>query len=339
MGSGSGARGADRDKGQGTTRGQGKAQAQDKAKDKGGALPEEPFRSGFVALVGRPNAGKSTLVNACLGQKVAITSPVAQTTRRRMRAVINGASSQLVIIDTPGLHKPKDALGTELNRAALAELADADAVAHLVDATKPVGTGDAWVGAHVGSSEAPFKLLVLTKADIATPEQVAAQLEAAQALADYDDALVVSAREGFNVDTFVEVVGAHLPEGPRWFPEGMQTDATEEDVVAEFVREKLFRNLREEVPHSVGVICDSIEYAADGHASIRASILVEREGQKGIVVGHGGQMIKKVGTQARRDIERLLGCDVYLDLRVRVQPMWRRDPAQIARMGLSVDED
>ena len=254
------------------------------------------FRSGFVALVGRPNAGKSTLVNACMGEKIAITSPVAQTTRRRMRAVVNTEASQLVIIDTPGLHKPKDALGSELNKAALAELADADVVAFLVDATKPVGTGDAWVASHVAKADADYKLLVLTKADIAGPQKVAEQLEAARALATFDDELVISAKEGFNVDAFLRLVSAHLPEGPKWFPDDMDTDTTDEDLVAEFVREKLFLNLRQELPHSVGVLCDQIEYADDGHASIRATILVEREGQKGIVVGRGGQMVKKVGT-------------------------------------------
>ena len=297
-----------------------------------------PFRSGFVALVGRPNAGKSTLLNACMGEKVAITSPVAQTTRRRMRAVINTPASQLVIIDTPGLHKPKDALGSELNNSALGELADADAVAFLVDATKPVGRGDEWVANHVARAEAGYKLLVLTKADIAGPEQVAAQLEAARALCDFDDELVVSAREGFNVDAFVGLVSEHLPEGPRWFPEGMDVDATPEDLVAEFVREKLFLHLRQELPHSVGVLCESLEYADDGHASIEATILVERAGQKGIVLGKGGQMIKRVGIEARRDIERLLGCRVFLDLTVRVAPAWRRDEREIRRLGYSSED-
>lgn len=296
------------------------------------------FRSGFVALVGRPNAGKSTLLNACMGEKVAITSPVAQTTRRRMRAVINTPASQLVIIDTPGLHKPKDALGSELNKSALGELADADAVAFLVDATKPVGRGDEWVANHVARAEAGYKLLVLTKADIAGPEQVAAQLEAARALCDFDDELVVSAREGFNVDAFVGLVSEHLPEGPRWFPEGMDVDATPEDLVAEFVREKLFLHLRQELPHSVGVLCESLEYADDGHASIEATILVERAGQKGIVLGKGGQMIKRVGIEARRDIERLLGCKVFLDLTVRVAPAWRRDEREIRRLGYSSED-
>lgn len=297
-----------------------------------------PFRSGFVALVGRPNAGKSTLLNACMGEKVAITSPVAQTTRRRMRAVINTPASQLVIIDTPGLHKPKDALGSELNKSALGELADADAVAFLVDATKPVGRGDEWVANHVARAEAGYKLLVLTKADIAGPEQVAAQLEAARALCDFDDELVVSSREGFNVDAFVGLVSEHLPEGPRWFPEGMDVDATPEDLVAEFVREKLFLHLRQELPHSVGVLCESLEYADDGHASIEATILVERAGQRGIVLGKGGQMIKRVGIEARRDIERLLGCRVFLDLTVRVAPAWRRDEREIRRLGYSSED-
>lgn len=297
-----------------------------------------PFTSGFVALVGRPNAGKSTLLNAIMGEKLAITSPVAQTTRRRMRAVVNTDHSQLVIIDTPGLHKPKDALGSELNKSALGELADADVVAFLVDATKPVGTGDAWVANHVARADAAYKLLVLTKADIAKPEQVVAQLEAARALADFDDELVVSSTEGFNVDAFVELVSAHLPEGPRWFPEDMDVDASPEELVAEFVREKLFLHLRQELPHSVGVICDDIDFTDDDHATILATILVEREGQKGIVVGRGGQMIKQVGIEARQDIERLLNCKVFLDLTVRVAPAWRRDERQIRRLGYSVEE-
>ena len=297
-----------------------------------------PFTSGFVALVGRPNAGKSTLLNAIMGEKLAITSPVAQTTRRRMRAVVNTDHSQLVIIDTPGLHKPKDALGSELNKSALGELADADVVAFLVDATKPVGRGDEWVANHVARADAGYKLLVLTKADVAKPEQVTAQLEAARALADFDDELVVSATEGFNVDAFVELVSAHLPEGPRWFPEDMDVDASPEELVAEFVREKLFLHLRQELPHSVGVICDDIDFTDDDHATIAATILVEREGQKGIVVGRGGQMIKQVGVEARRDIERLLNCKVFLDLTVRVSPAWRRDERQIRRLGYSVEE-
>ena len=299
----------------------------------------KPFRSGFVALVGRPSVGKSTLLNACLGEKVAITSPVAQTTRRRLRAVVNTDSSQLVIVDTPGLHKPKDALGKELNRVALGELADVDAVAFLIDATKPVGRGDQWVANHVQASEAEYKLLVVTKADIAKPEQVAAQLDAARKLADFDDELVVSATEDFNVDAFVNLVSEHLPEGPKWFPDDMDIDATPEELVAEFVREKVLLNMRQEIPHSVGVLCDDIEWGKHDHASVTATILVERESQKGMVIGKGGRMIKRIGTEARADIERLLGAkSVFLDLSVRVQPQWRRDANEIRRLGYQADE-
>lgn len=303
------------------------------------ATEEKPFTSGFVALVGRPSVGKSTLLNACLGEKVAITSPVAQTTRRRMRAVVNTDHSQLVIVDTPGLHKPKDALGKELNRVALGELADVDAVAFLIDATKPVGRGDAWVANHVKASDATYKILVVTKADIAKPEQVQAQIDAASELADFDDVLVVSATEGFNVDSFVNLVSEHLPEGPKWFPDDMSIDATDEELVAEFVREKVLYNMRQEIPHSVGVICDDIEWSKGDHASVTATILVERESQKGMVIGKGGRMIKRIGTQARPDIERLLGAkSVYLDLAVRVQPQWRRDANEIRRLGYHADD-
>jgi GTP-binding protein Era len=282
--------------------------------------------------------GKSTLLNACIGEKVAITSPVAQTTRRRLRAVVNTEHAQLVIVDTPGLHKPKDALGKELNKAALGELADVDVAAFLIDATKPVGRGDEWVAKHVEACSAPFKLLVITKADIATPEQVMAQLEAARALMRFDDELVVSATEGFNVDSFVSIVSAHLPEGPKWFPDDMATDATDEELISEYIREKVLLNCRQEVPHSVAVRCEEVTWAKDGHGSIRATILVERPGQKAIVIGHSGQMIKKIGTEARKDIEYLFDTKVYLDLEVRVQPAWRRDRSEITRLGYDAGE-
>ena len=295
-------------------------------------MPDASFRSGFVALVGRPNAGKSTLLNACCGKRLAIASPVAQTTRRRLRGVIRLPDRQLIIVDTPGLHKPKDALGKQLNRSALGALADVDVVAMLVDATKPVGTGDEWVAAHVERVHAP-KLLVLTKADLASRPQVEAQLEAAHGLASFDDALVTSATEGFNVDAFINLASERLPEGPAWFPDNMSCDASEHELVSEFVREKVLLLCHDEVPHSVAVTCDNISWATDGHASVSCTILVEREGQKGIVVGKGGSMVKRIGTAARRDVERLLGAKVYLELRVQVQPQWRRDANEIRRLG------
>lgn len=298
-------------------------------------LPEG-FRSGFVALVGRPNAGKSTLLNACFGEKVAITSPVAQTTRRRMRAVINRDRCQIVIVDTPGLHKPKDSLGTELNKSALAEINDVDVVAFLIDASAPIGRGDEWVANHVAKSRAR-KILVLSKADKVKPEQMLAQLEAARKLVDFDDELVISAPEGFNVDTFVSVVASYLPEGPKWFPDDMKCDASDETLVSEFVREKVLLHTREEIPHAVGVLCDELEFKGD-LLRVHATIYVEREGQKGILVGKRGEMVKRIGMEARRDIERIFDCRVFLGLDVRVKSGWREDEGQIRRFGYGAEE-
>lgn len=294
------------------------------------------FKSGFVALVGRPNAGKSTLLNACFGKKVAITSPVAQTTRRRMRAVVNRPGCQIVFVDTPGIHKPKDGLGSELNKSALAELSDVDVVCFTLDATKPFGRGDAWVAGKVAQSGAK-KVLVITKADVAKPEQVISQIAEAKKLIDFDDEIVTSSTEGFNVEAFIDTVSAFLPEGPRWFPEGMGTDTDDETLVSEFVREKVLLRTREEIPHSVGVICDMIE--RDGNLTrVCATIYVEREGQKGILIGKGGDMIKHIGSDARRDLERLFGTKVYLTLDVKVKRGWRNDEDQIKRFGYNVDE-
>ena len=265
----------------------------------------EGFRSGFVALVGRPNAGKSTLLNACYGKKVAITSPVAQTTRRRLRAVVNRPGCQLVIVDTPGLHKPKDGLGSELKKTALNELSDVDVIAFVIDASAPIGSGDAWVAERVAAAKAP-KVLVLTKADRA------------------DQAGLVS---------------RYLPQGPKWFPDDMGTDEPDEVLVAEFVREKVLLRTREEVPHSVGVLCDAFERPKRDLLRLHATVYVEREGQKGILVGRGGDMIKRIGTEARRDLERMFGCRVFLGLDVRVKPGWRDDEREIRRFGYAADDE
>lgn len=305
-----------------------------------GADPDLPdgFRSGFVALVGRPNAGKSTLLNACMGQKVAITSPVAQTTRRRLRAVVNRPGCQIVIVDTPGLHKPKDGLGAELNRTALGEIGDVDVIALVIDASAPFGRGDAWVAEHVAAARAP-KILVLTKADRADAEQVAAQVAAAREHVAFDDEIVVSSTEGFNVEAFVSAVERFLPEGPRWFPEGMESDETDEGRVAEFVREKVLLRTKEEVPHAVGVICDAIERPRRGLLRLHATIYVEREGQKGILIGRRGEMIKRIGTDARHDLEAAYGCSVFLDLAVKVKPNWRESERDIRLFGYAADAE
>lgn len=312
------------------------AMASDLGSEPCGFAGEDGFRSGFVALVGRPNAGKSTLMNACMGTKMAITSPVAQTTRRRMRGVVRREGVQIVFVDTPGLHKPHDSLGSELNKSALAELGDVDVLCFLIDASQPIGRGDAWVAERVAKSPAK-RILVLTKADLASPERVLEQISAARELCEFDDVIVLSAIERFNVDSFIDLVASYLPEGPKWFPDTMSTDASDDTIVAEFVREKLLMRTREEVPHSVGVICDSMERRR-GVLHVHAVIYVEREGQKGIIIGKKGEMLKHVGIDARRDLERIFGCKVFLELEVRVKPNWREDAREIRRLGYAADE-
>ncbi|NTW27989.1 MAG: GTPase Era [Coriobacteriia bacterium] len=290
-------------------------------------------KSGFVALVGRPNSGKSTLVNAIVGTKVAITSDKPQTTRHRLRAVYDRDDAQLVLVDTPGLHKPIDALGEELNRSALKSLEDVDVVAMLIDATASIGTGDKWVAQHVAAAKAK-KILVLTKADIATAGQVDTQLRAGRALLDFDDEVVLSSVKDHNVKAFVNMAIGFLPMGPRWFPRDMPTDQSLEVMIAEFVREKILRSTFDEVPHAVGVAIEEMEYDEKTNFwSIWAVVYVERDSQKGIIIGKKGEMLKSIGSDARVDLERLLAGRVFLNLSVKVKSNWRRDASQIRRFG------
>lgn len=301
-----------------------------------GGAPDEPedgFRSGFVALIGRPNAGKSTLLNKVVGSKVAITSSTSQTTRQRIRGIVTTSDYQLVLLDTPGIHKPKDVLGEELNASAVKALSDVDVAAMLIDAAAPIGTGDEWVASQLRSCDAK-KICVLTKNDLAAPDEIASQRERAEALCDWDAFVSLSSKTGHNVKAFVEECVFFLPEGPRWFPPDMQTDVSEEVMVAELVREKVLQGFRDEVPHSVGVIVDSMEYNAKKQLyAIAASIYTERESQKAILIGKGGRAVKRIGSRARREAELLLGARVYLDLSVKVKRGWRSDEAQLRRFG------
>ena len=293
----------------------------------------EGFKSGFVTLVGRPNAGKSTLINAIMDKKIAITSDTAQTTRHRFRAVLTREDFQLILVDTPGLHKPHDALGEELNTSALKALEDVDVVAMLIDASQPIGRGDEWVAEQLSRVRSK-KICVLSKLDLATEKQISAQREAAEALGAWDAMVGLSSATGKNVDAFVEEVVYLLPEGPAWFPADMETDQPIEVVVAEFVREKILRSFHDEVPHAIGVRVDEMEYdkKKDLHR-IFATVYVERDSQKGIIIGKKGAAIKQIGTEARADLEQLLGTRVYLDLSVKVKKNWRRDASQIRRFG------
>ena len=293
----------------------------------------EQVSSGFVALVGRPNAGKSTLTNAIVGTKVAITSDTPQTTRHRIRAIMDREDAQLVIVDTPGLHKPQDALGEELNRAALQALADVDVVAFLVDASQQFGRGDEWVAGHVAKARAK-RVLVLTKADLATQTKIEEQIAAASKFVTFDDIIAVSAVDGFNVDGFIDTVVKYLPQGPRWFPRDMPSDQSIEVMIAEFIREKILRSTHDEVPHAVGVVIDDLTFDDRKNMyTIMAIIYVERDSQKGIIIGKGAEKLKAIGTEARVDLERLLAGKVFLNLSVKVKKDWRRDAAQIRRFG------
>ncbi len=286
-----------------------------------------------MALVGRPNAGKSTLINALAGEKVAIVSDKPQTTRHRLRAIIDTEDAQVVMVDTPGLHKPIDALGEQLNRSALMALSEVDVACLVIDSTKPVGEGDRWVAAHVAASSGR-KVLVLTKADVESRVPMDRRIASAAALTRFDDVVVLSAKEGFNVDGFLAVVTRYLPMGPRFFPRDMGTDQPLAVMLAEFVREKVLLSTRDEVPHAVGVSIEDVSFDEKSATTrVVAVIFVERESQKGIIIGGGGEGVRRIGTEARMDLERLLGTKVFLDLRVQVKKDWRRDASQIRRFG------
>ena len=291
------------------------------------------FKSGFVTLVGRPNAGKSTLLNAVMGEKIAITSNVPQTTRHRFRAVYDADDMQMVLVDTPGIHKPHDPLGEELNHSAIQGIHDVDVVAFLLDAGKPVGKGDLFVLKELAQVDCA-KILVVNKADLVDQHEAELQVKRASRELEFDDVVVCSALKGFNVDGFVSAVRDLLPEGPRWFPEGMGTDQPTEVIVAEFVREKILRSTYDEVPHAIGVLVDEMEYVEKKDLyRIMATIYVERDSQKGIIIGKKGENIKAVGTSARLDLEHFLGSRCHLELSVKVKKRWRNDAAQIRRFG------
>lgn len=291
------------------------------------------FRSGFVTLLGRPNAGKSSLLNAIMGKKLAISSSTAQTTRHRFRAVYTSDDFQMIIVDTPGVHKPHDSLGEELNTTALKSLEGIDVAAFLLDAHEPLGRGDEWVIGELNKTEA-HKILVISKIDLVDEEALCEQRSRAEALSDWDAVVMVSSLTGEHVDDFVSCVASYLPEGPLWFPKDMETDQPQEVLIAEFIREKILFSAHDEVPHAVGVVVDEMNYNRRKHLeNIYATVYVERDSQKGIIIGKGGEAIKKVGIAAREDLETLLGCRVFLDLNVKVKKNWRRDLNQIRRFG------
>lgn len=289
------------------------------------------MRSGFVAVVGRPNVGKSTLVNAAVGTKVAITSPRPQTTRNTIRGVVHGDDAQLVLVDSPGLHKPKNALGKRLNRLVYGTLAESDAALFVIDATGPIGPGDRLIADRLREASIAT-VVVVNKTDVADDDQVIAQLGEAGEWG-FEAYVPVSALHNENVDPALAELIALMPEGPAYFPSDMVTDQPELVVIGELVREKYLARLREELPHSLTVAVEDVEERDNGTTYIGARVIVERDSQKGIVIGQRGAMLKTVGQEARAEIEALLGTPVFLDLRVKVEKDWQDKPQLLDRLG------
>ncbi len=290
------------------------------------------MKSGFVPVVGRPNVGKSTLINALVGSKVAITSSRPQTTRNVIRGVVHRPDLQVVLVDTPGVHRPRTALGERLNERVTESLRDADAVVLVIDATAPIGPGDRLLAGRLKDAGRPA-LCVVNKTDLASREEIAGQLGKAGEWG-FEAYIPASASTGENLGLVLEELAAFLPEGPAYFPEDMSSDQSEEFLIGEIVREKFLARLREELPHSLAVVVDDIEVGRNGVTRIGARLLVERTSQKGIVIGRGGAVLEEAGTEARTELETLLGTKVFLDLRVKVEKDWQQRPGVIDRLGM-----
>lgn len=294
-------------------------------------------RSGFACLVGRPNAGKSTLTNAMLGEKIVITSSRPQTTRHAVRGILHRPDSQLVLVDTPGLHKPRTLLGERLNDLVRETYASVDVVVFCVTADDPVGPGDRFIATELRELKTPV-VAAVTKTDKADRDTVGQQLLAVQRLGDWAEIVPVSAVDGFQVGLLADLLAGMLPVGPALYPDGELTDEPEQVLVAEFIREAALEGVRDELPHSIAVTVEEMLPRADRPADrplldVYATIHVERDSQKAIVLGKGASRLKAVGTQARQQIERLLGTPVYLDLRVTVAKDWQKDPRQLRKLG------
>ncbi|MFE0750613.1 GTPase Era [Gordonia sp. NPDC058843] len=299
------------------------------------------FRSGFVCFVGRPNTGKSTLTNALVGEKIAITSNRPQTTRHTIRGIVNRPDAQLILVDTPGLHRPRTLLGQRLNDLVRDTYSEVDVIGVCIPADEAIGPGDRWIISQVREMAPRTTIVgVVTKIDRVGPEQVAKQLLAlSQVLGPQSEVVPVSAKSGKQLDVLSDVLVGLMEEGPAFYPDGELTDEPEQVLMAEFIREAALEGVHDELPHSLAVVIEEVIDREDRDpklppmVDVHAVLFVERDSQKGIIIGHKGARLKEVGTVARAQIERLLGTKVYLDLHVKVAKDWQRDPKQLRRLG------
>lgn len=295
----------------------------------------ETTRSGFATFVGRPNVGKSTLTNALVGEKIAITSEKPQTTRRAIRGILNRPAGQLVIVDTPGIHKPRTLLGERLNDLVEQVLGDVDVIGFCVPATEKVGPGDRRIAASLDGYGRAKKVAIVTKTDIADRDQITERLIEVDALReDWAAVIPLSALTREQLDVLTDEMLSMMPEGPALYPEGITTDESQEDRIAEMIREAALEGVRDELPHSIAVIIDDVAPREDSDLTdVHAQIVVERDSQKAIIIGHKGRRLADVGKRARVGIEELLGTRVFLALHVKVAKEWQRDPKQLGRLG------
>jgi GTP-binding protein Era len=303
----------------------------------------ESFKSGFACIVGRPNVGKSTLTNQLVGEKVAITSKRPQTTRHAIRGLVHRKDGQLILVDTPGVHKPKTLLGSRLNDVVRDTWSEVDVAIFCVPADQKVGPGDKFIAQELSNASKKPKIGVVTKLDSASQADIAERLvELAQlgkeCQIQWQELIPVSAKTRANLDKLLDLIIPLLPEGPALYPEGILTDEPVETMVAEFIREAALDDLRDELPHSLAVVVESIEPDEQRPSDrplmrIRASIYVERDSQKGIIIGHKGSRLKEIGSTSRRQIEKLIGMQVFLDLHVKIAPEWQSDPKELSKLG------
>ncbi|MCX8001458.1 MAG: GTPase Era [Anoxybacillus mongoliensis] len=301
-------------------------------------MVREEYKSGFVAIIGRPNVGKSTFLNRVIGQKIAIMSDKPQTTRNKIQGVYTTDDAQIIFIDTPGIHKPKHKLGDFMVKVAQSALQEVDLILFMVNAVEGLGRGDEFIIERLKQVQTPV-FLVINKIDEVHPDDLLPLIEQYRSLHSFAEVIPISALQGNNVETLLQQIKNYLPEGPQYYPAHQVTDHPERFIIAEFIREKALHLTREEVPHSIAVVIDSIERRENSDTVyVAATIIVERDSQKGIIIGKRGQMLKEIGQRARVDIEALLGSKVFLELWVKVQKDWRNKMAQLRDLGYREDE-